>query len=43
MEGCERITDESIEAIVQFCANVSILLFHACPKVTGIHLASYGP
>ena len=35
MNGCKNVTDESIEAIVQFCPNINILLFHGCPNLTG--------
>jgi len=35
MDGCFEMTDEAVEAAVQFCPNLSILLFHGCPKITG--------
>ena len=35
MDGCFEMTDEAVEAAVQFCPNISILLFHGCPKITG--------
>lgn len=34
MDGCFEVTDEAVEAAVQFCPNLSILLFHSCPKIT---------
>ncbi|XP_052102960.1 protein AMN1 homolog [Mytilus californianus] len=34
MDGCHELTDEAVEAALQFCPNLSILLFHGCPKIT---------
>ncbi|XP_041351684.1 protein AMN1 homolog isoform X2 [Gigantopelta aegis] len=34
MNNCENLTDESVEAIVQFCPGISILIFHGCPLMT---------
>lgn len=34
MNGCDRLTDEAVEAIVQYCPQISILLFHGCPRTT---------
>lgn len=34
MDGCNEITDEAVEAALQFCPNLSILLFHGCRKIT---------
>ena len=38
MNHCSALTDESIEAVIQYCPNVTILLFHGCPNMTGIKL-----
>lgn len=35
VDGCQNITDESVEAVVQFCPNIQIFLFHNCPLITG--------
>lgn len=35
MDGCVEMTDEAVEAALQMCPNLSILLFHGCPKITG--------
>ncbi|KAL3881832.1 hypothetical protein ACJMK2_028224 [Sinanodonta woodiana] len=34
MDGCKELTDEAVEAVLQFCPKISILLFHGCPKIT---------
>lgn len=34
IDGCREVTDEGIEALLGFCAKLSILIFHNCPKVT---------
>ncbi|PVD27923.1 hypothetical protein C0Q70_10498 [Pomacea canaliculata] len=34
MNGCANLTDESVEAVIQFCPQISILLFHGCPHIT---------
>lgn len=34
LDGCVHVTDDSVEAIVQFCPNISILIFHGCPNTT---------
>jgi hypothetical protein len=43
MAGCREVTDEAVEAIVQMCPNIAILIFHACPKLTGKsnHISRY--
>lgn len=37
MNGCANLTDESVEAVIQFCPQISILLFHGCPHITGMY------
>ncbi|KAK3098673.1 hypothetical protein FSP39_021833 [Pinctada imbricata] len=34
INGCVALTDEAVEAVLQFCPLIEILLFHACPKIT---------
>lgn len=34
INGCRELTDESVEAILQFCPQINIFLFHGCPKIT---------
>ncbi|XP_069102431.1 protein AMN1 homolog isoform X2 [Argopecten irradians] len=34
MDGCINLTDEAVEGVLQFCPQISILLFHGCPKIT---------
>lgn len=34
MNNCVNLTDEAVEAVVQYCPQISILLFHGCPKTT---------
>ncbi|XP_048769304.2 protein AMN1 homolog [Ostrea edulis] len=34
INGCKELTDESVEAILQFCPQINIFLFHGCPKIT---------
>lgn len=34
LDGCVHVTDDSVEAIVQFCPNISVLLFHGCPNTS---------
>ncbi|XP_021355399.1 protein AMN1 homolog [Mizuhopecten yessoensis] len=34
MDGCVNLTDEAVEGVLQFCPQISILLFHGCPKIT---------
>ncbi|KAK7494768.1 hypothetical protein BaRGS_00013895 [Batillaria attramentaria] len=34
MNNCASLTDEAVEAVVQYCPQISILLFHGCPKTT---------
>ena len=36
INGCRELTDESVEAILQFCPQINIFLFHGCPKITGL-------
>jgi len=31
---CEALTDDSMEAVTQFCPNINILLFHGCPNIS---------
>jgi len=35
MDGCRHLTDESVEAVAQFCPNLNILIFHGCSNITG--------
>lgn len=35
---CDLITDESIECILLNSKQIKYLLFHCCPKITGIPL-----
>ena len=35
MDGCVSLTDEAVEGVMQFCPQISILIFHGCPKITG--------
>lgn len=34
MAQCLRITDESVEAITEYCPKIRILIFHGCPQIT---------
>ncbi|XP_046363351.1 protein AMN1 homolog isoform X2 [Haliotis rufescens] len=34
MDHCKHLTDESVEAITQFCPQINILIFHGCPLIT---------
>ncbi|XP_022094778.1 protein AMN1 homolog [Acanthaster planci] len=34
MDHCIHLTDDAVEAVVQFCPRISILLFHGCPCIT---------
>ncbi|KAL5010156.1 hypothetical protein ScPMuIL_012461 [Solemya velum] len=34
MDSCISLTDEAVEAVVQYCPNISILIFHGCPNIT---------
>ncbi|XP_038058927.1 protein AMN1 homolog [Patiria miniata] len=34
MDHCIHLTDEAVEAVVQFCPRIAILLFHGCPCIT---------
>ncbi|KAI0208447.1 antagonist of mitotic exit network 1-like [Lamellibrachia satsuma] len=35
MNNCAALSDEAIEAVMQYCTNITILLFDGCPKLTG--------
>ena len=35
MGGCQRITDDAVEALTYFCRRLNILIFHWCPNITG--------
>ena len=35
MDGCVSLTDEAVEGVMQFCPQISILIFHGCPNITG--------
>jgi len=35
MSGCASLTDEAVEAVVQLCPQIKILVFHGCPLITG--------
>ena len=37
INGCVELTDDAVEAVLQFCPLISILLFHGCPKITGLY------
>lgn len=34
INGCRGVTDEAVEAVLQFCPQINILLFHGCPNIT---------
>lgn len=34
INGCQKVTDEAVEAIMQFCPQISIFIFHGCPNIT---------
>lgn len=34
INGCRQVTDEAVEAVLQFCPQINILLFHGCPNIT---------
>ncbi|XP_076445625.1 protein AMN1 homolog [Babylonia areolata] len=34
MSGCQRLTDEAVEGVVQMCPQTRILIFHGCPRIT---------
>ncbi|XP_072015655.1 protein AMN1 homolog isoform X2 [Amphiura filiformis] len=34
MNHCIHLSDEAVEAIVNFCPRIAILLFHGCPCIT---------
>ncbi|KAL4232969.1 Antagonist of MEN (Mitotic Exit Network) [Mactra antiquata] len=34
INNCANVTDEAVEAVVHFCPQINILLFHGCPKIT---------
>ncbi|XP_060601706.1 protein AMN1 homolog isoform X1 [Ruditapes philippinarum] len=34
INGCKNVTDEAVEAIMQFCPQINILIFHGCPNIT---------
>ncbi|XP_071494484.1 protein AMN1 homolog [Diadema antillarum] len=34
LNNCVLLTDESVEAVVNFCPRIAILLFHGCPLIT---------
>ena len=36
MNDCVALSDDAIEAVMQFCPNISILLFDGCPRLTGM-------
>jgi len=35
VDGCQRITDDAVEALTYFCQRINILIFHGCPNITG--------
>ena len=35
MNQCTQLTDEAVEAVVQFCPCMDIFIFSGCPKMTG--------
>ncbi|XP_078583665.1 protein AMN1 homolog [Branchiostoma floridae x Branchiostoma japonicum] len=34
MDGCQLLTDDAVEVIMESCPRISILIFHSCPKIT---------
>ncbi|XP_041453056.1 protein AMN1 homolog [Lytechinus variegatus] len=34
MNNCVHLSDEAVEAVVNFCPKIAILLFHGCPCIT---------
>ncbi|XP_052811039.1 protein AMN1 homolog [Mya arenaria] len=34
INGCQGVTDEAVEAVMQFCPQINILIFHGCPNIT---------
>ncbi|XP_064618070.1 protein AMN1 homolog [Liolophura sinensis] len=34
IDSCKSLTDMSVEAVLSYCPQISILLFHGCPKIT---------
>lgn len=34
INGCQAVTDEGVEAVLQFCPQISIFIFHGCPNIT---------
>ncbi|KAH3726036.1 protein AMN1 homolog [Dreissena polymorpha] len=34
ISGCERVTDDAVEAVLQFCPQIDIFLFHGCRNIT---------
>ena len=34
MNNCKYLSDESVEAVAQYCPNISIFTFSGCPKMT---------
>lgn len=41
MNNCAALSDEAIEAVMQYCTNITILLFDGCPKLTGTSIQHY--
>jgi hypothetical protein len=35
MNHCESLTDEAVEAVVQFCPQINVFIFNGCPRITG--------
>ena len=35
MNNCIALSDDAIEAVMQYCPNITILLFDGCPRLTG--------
>uniref|UniRef100_A0A2K6KV84 Antagonist of mitotic exit network 1 homolog n=4 Tax=Colobinae TaxID=9569 RepID=A0A2K6KV84_RHIBE len=35
MGHCVNLTDGAVEAILTYCPQIRILLFHGCPLITG--------
>ncbi|KAM4837700.1 protein AMN1 homolog isoform X2 [Urocitellus parryii] len=36
MAGCVNLTDEAVKAVLTYCPQIQILLFHGCPLITDL-------
>jgi len=43
ISGCKKLTDRSVQVIIQHCHDINVLLFHGCIKITenSRHILSY--